>query len=150
MMRPIVSCSNRVEDAMLKHTFCRAFLCVTATSPSCVGKGNSFSSSGSSPSVPAPVKYTNSTASAKFTAKNDPKTMRTTKYGHVHVVTVSMTMYMMLVQPSMLMHWKIVSHAHAMLSKLLYPKFGRSCFRWVTQYWPAGHEFPSPPSPRFG
>jgi hypothetical protein len=87
--------------------------------------GNSFSSSSSRPSSPAPVKYTYNTASARFTAKNDPKTMSTTKYGHVHVDVVSMTMYMMLVQPSMEMHWKMVSHAHAMLSKLLNPKFGQ-------------------------
>mmetsp|Transcript_6084 Transcript_6084/g.27299 ORF Transcript_6084/g.27299 Transcript_6084/m.27299 type:complete len:272 (+) Transcript_6084:694-1509(+) len=150
MINPMVTCSNRCDDAILKHIFCSAFLCVTATSPSCVGMGNSFSSSSSRPSSPAPVKYTYNTASARFTAKNDPKTMSTTKYGHVHVDVVSMTMYMMLVQPSMEMHWKMVSHAHAMLSKLLNPKLGKSCLRCWTQYWPAGHALPAPASPRSG
>jgi hypothetical protein len=46
--------------------------------------------------------------------------------GRVLVFNNPPARYITYVHPSMDMHWKMVSHAHMMLSKLVMPKLGRS------------------------
>ena len=58
--------------------------------------------------------------------------------------------YITSVQPSIEMHWKMVSHAHAMLSNEVIPKFGKFLISSRAQYCPIGHFSPEPPVPWFG
>jgi hypothetical protein len=61
------------------------------------------------------------------------------KYTTDQPVTASMHMYMMGVQPSRVMHWKMVSQAYQMLSKCVMPRLGLLALRHI---WPTPHVCP--------
>mmetsp|Transcript_32112 Transcript_32112/g.79365 ORF Transcript_32112/g.79365 Transcript_32112/m.79365 type:complete len:266 (-) Transcript_32112:1285-2082(-) len=118
---PLASSSSLSSSSVYSP---RAWRLARASSSFCSCSWSSFSSSSTLRSLASVFSssYTSViTASARLSRKNPPMNTSRMKYTTDQPVTASMHMYMMGVHPSSVMHWKMVSQAYAMLSKLVMP-----------------------------